>query len=216
MPVPVAALTPDEQAVYNSYINVAERGRYVASRVLARAALAWAEQVAPSAVVFARKCTTCGSQTHGKPYAEGMDVNISISHAHQVVAFAMSRTAKIGIDIEYHSSDQNLLDSAESVLADSEHPRRDAKDLYTYWCRKEAVVKATGDGLVVPLNEVVVSGADQPAELIAFQGDSPGWWLHDLDVLPRYSGAVCGIEPGPVHVTLHDGEAVVSAIFKVS
>lgn len=56
------------------------------------------------------------------------------------------------------------------------------------WARKEAVLKATGHGLVVDPSQVVVSGPHQPAALVQWKADQhlPGpTQLADVDVGAR-------------------------------
>ena len=45
-----------------------------------------------------------------------------------------------------------------------------ARDFFTYWTRKEALVKATGDGVAVPLSEVVVTPPGTPPALLGYPG----------------------------------------------
>ena len=64
---------------------------------------------------------------------------------------------------------------------------------FRYWVRKEAVLKATGDGLSIPLTQLTVSGPDQPPELCGWIGRPllPGIvTMYDLDAAPSYAAAL--------------------------
>jgi 4'-phosphopantetheinyl transferase len=62
------------------------------------------------------------------------------------------------------------------------------------WTRKEAYIKAKGEGLSLPLHAFDVSlGDDQPAALVGTRPDpteSGRWTLYDLSVGPGYSAAL--------------------------
>jgi 4'-phosphopantetheinyl transferase len=68
------------------------------------------------------------------------------------------------------------------------------------WTRKEAFIKATGEGLARPLETFVVTLApDEPARLIDIDGHPEAlvrWTLHDLRPPLGYAGAL--VAEGPV------------------
>jgi 4'-phosphopantetheinyl transferase len=74
------------------------------------------------------------------------------------------------------------------VMAESE-----TGDLFTAWTRKEAVTKATGDGLRVSFKEVVL--AEDPPRVLAWPYAAPpsGVTLFDLDPGPGYVAALAVI-----------------------
>jgi len=59
---------------------------------------------------------------------------------------------------------------------------------YRYWTRKEAVVKATGDGITVDLQLVRVSGVDEPPRLLSYPDR------------PAIAAAIRDLNPGGGHV----------------
>jgi phosphopantetheinyl transferase len=80
-----------------------------------------------------------------------------ISHSGATVAVAVSDAGAVGVDVR-QVTDDAVGELSPLVLADSEAGHvTGARDLFTYRARKEALVKATGDGVGVPLGEVVVT-----------------------------------------------------------
>jgi 4'-phosphopantetheinyl transferase len=69
-------------------------------------------------------------------------------------------------------------------------PRDRVSGLLNYWTRKEALLKATGDGLRVPMRTITVSGPDEPPLLRRWQGLSA----------PVASVALRQLHPGTGHV----------------
>lgn len=95
-------------------------------------------------------------QENKKPAADGLQFNAS--HSKNYVAIAIS-THPIGIDIEYLNPDFDHTDILAQCFDDEEtrfikngtDPRL---NFYTLWTRKEAMLKATGEGLVKDLNKL--------------------------------------------------------------
>jgi 4'-phosphopantetheinyl transferase len=87
-----------------------------------------------------------------------------------------------------------------------------ARDFFTYWTRKEALVKATGDGVTVPLSEVVVTPPGTPPKLLDYPGRG-GLAAHLRDLRPglRYVGALAVLSPRPVAVHERSGEQLLTA-----
>ena len=112
-------------------------------------------------VVVARHCRRCGGDDHGKPYViaprrdDGAPIQVSLSRAGGLVAVAVTSGPPIGFDIEDPSAiahapiDAAALHPAEqaALLATPESERDGIRALL--WSAKEAVLKATGWGLVI-------------------------------------------------------------------
>jgi 4'-phosphopantetheinyl transferase len=191
----------------------ADRDRFTAAAALLRLVASAHQGVAPAALRLDRTCARCGAP-HGKPRLPDSDAHVSISHSGERVAVALTDAAPIGVDIEL-LTERDVLGLAHSVVSPAE-PIAEPRDFYTYWCRKEAVVKATGDGLRVPLVQVVVSPASAPARLIAYPArsgepvDPAGCSLRDLPVEGGYAAAVAVLAAGELGVELVDGTSVLT------
>lgn len=94
-------------------------------------------------------------------------------------------------------------------------PDERAAGLLRLWTRKEAVLKATGDGLRLPMRDLVVSGSlELPAVRQWVQRPSlvERIWLQDLD-LPApapssHIAALAGLGGQPDEVRLRPGQAL--------
>jgi 4'-phosphopantetheinyl transferase len=78
-----------------------------------------------------------------KPFLKGNSYNISISHSNCLTSILISRTKKVGLDLEYMSHKISSLsfkfiNKNESVTDDPELRRY---HLYLHWCAKEALYK---------------------------------------------------------------------------
>lgn len=87
----------------------------------------------------------------GKPLLPGTGWNISLSHSHQRVAVAASRTVPVGVDIERIDSKVNRI--ASKFMSGNELSFAGSKPqselLHVYWGAKEAMYKLEGrKGLV--------------------------------------------------------------------
>ncbi|MDQ1640630.1 MAG: 4-phosphopantetheinyl transferase [Pyrinomonadaceae bacterium] len=113
----------------------------------------------------------------GKPFLllDGRpQINFNLSHAHGRAAFAFSRGRELGVDLEYVKEDfeaeliANRFFSRSEVLALRTVPadlRNQA--FFNCWTRKEAYIKARGEGLSMPLVEFDVSlRPGEPAALL--------------------------------------------------
>lgn len=112
----------------------------------------------------------------GKPDGSALNIHFNLSHAHSEIWLACCHEAAVGIDVE--DACPELVDllpilhpgEAEEISDDADALRR-----RRLWVRKEAIIKATGKGLSLPLADFRVA-SDERAE---------GWLLH---APPEYPG----------------------------
>jgi 4'-phosphopantetheinyl transferase len=168
--------------------------------------------VPPDRVPLDRTCPDCG-RPHGRPRLAGAagGPELSVSHSGRWVAVAAHLGGPVGVDVEQVKEDLDVTALARITMAPDERrslaeaPDR-AAAFTRLWCRKEAVVKLTGDGLRADLAEVEVTGYDEPAALLRWPRHPalPGRLvLRDLDTEPGYAACLAVLADGPVRVAQH-------------
>jgi 4'-phosphopantetheinyl transferase len=163
--------------------RAARRGnpaRYTTAHALLRAAVAERVGGTPRAVAFDRTCATCGSHRHGKPTVVGHpELSVSLSYAGELAVVALSRAGEVGVDVEvvddsdFEGFNVVTLDPSEVPALEDLTGTELALARARVWSRKEAVLKASGHGLAVDPRQVVVSGPEEPAALLAWRGEHP-------------------------------------------
>jgi len=151
-----------------------------ASRVTTDALLAWGValhlSVPDDQIAVTRRCLTCGSRTHGKPLAVWarsgrVAAGASCSHSGGLTAIATtSHEVGLGVDVEDARRPMDWRTVHEQAFTPTEWASISgcgdiSTRAYRAWVRKEAALKATGEGLLVEPRHVTVTG---PA-------DSAGW-----------------------------------------
>lgn len=162
----VALLDPVERGRRDRYLREADRDRFTLGVAITRLAAGELLGTAPDRVPITRTCADC-DKPHGPPVIEGGPY-LSVSHSGDRVAVAVSPYGPVGVDVE-EDSDRISDDIARLLLADDE-PRPGRAGLLAYWTRKEALLKATGDGLRVPLAELHVTPPGEPPRLRGWDG----------------------------------------------
>ncbi len=172
-----------------------DRKRYTASRGLLRSLLAAYLEVAPSDLRFAYSAM-------GKPALAGRPLlHFNLSHSEDVALFAIARKTELGVDLEYIRPLPDAEAIAKRFFSKAEYttlldiPRsRKIEAFFECWTRKEAYVKAVGDGLAAPLSEFDVSLAPElPARIVRIQGSperAADWSLFGLRPVENYVGAL--------------------------
>lgn len=140
---------------------------------------------------------------HGKPEIRGSDLKFNVSHSHDLALYGFMRHHDIGVDVEYVKKSRDLEGIAkrffsrqEQVLLEEVPQHEYEYAFYTIWTRKEAYIKATGQGLTQSLASFSVNLAT-PAKFLHLP---PGerCMLFDADVEDdNYVGA-CAIKILPM------------------
>jgi 4'-phosphopantetheinyl transferase len=95
---------------------------------------------------------------YGKPYFENQMFNFNISHTEDYVACVISIEEKYNLGIDLEKIKPIEFNQFENIwTAKEKESLVRLKEFYTYWTRKEAVIKADGRGMQIPLNEIDVT-----------------------------------------------------------
>ncbi len=137
------------------------------------------------------------SNTWGKPELGECTVGCNISHAGTQVWVALSRFPQVGIDVESSTAPQEFRDIAAGFHPDEVAALRKAPDarLATMrcWSRKEAVSKATGLGLSLPLRAYAVDCEVRPSNWLRVappKTSRTDWTTVDLPIGKDYVAAL--------------------------
>lgn len=208
-------LDADERARGERLVLAADRLRFLAAHALARLVLARYLGYDAARLRFTARCTACG-QPHGKPRLADppADLELSLSHSGERVVVAIARAVPVGVDVEQVGTEDHR-ELVEDVLAPGERralrelgPTRRRSAFLRYWVRKEALLKATGDGLTVSPALVTVSAPDQPARLLAWEARQAApvhAQLIDLDPGEGLVACVALLAEARHRVVEHDG-----------
>ncbi|MEU2084753.1 4'-phosphopantetheinyl transferase superfamily protein [Streptomyces albus] len=211
-------LDTTERTRCSSFAHELDLARFVTGRTLAKTALSLLVGTGPEAIRLHTRCPGCGGP-HGKPHAVGAAAGweLSISHSGDVVAVAIARGSPLGLDVERYEvwHGPGLPPEYELVLTDAERaaveelpPQRRARACLTYWTRKEAVLKATGDGLNTPMTDFTLSAPHEPPALLRWHrpgASGPVPAMADVALGDGYHGAVAVLGAETVLPTVHSG-----------
>lgn len=175
-----ALLTEDEKARGRTFVSPRLRQRFVAGRARLRSLLGQHLGLDPRALVFMQNA-------FGKPrLAHHPSVHFSLSHSGDQAILAVSDQLELGADIErvraldhldlarryFHPNETTLIGSLP-------RPDEQLQAFFRIWTLKEAIVKALGVGLSIPLDSFEVSIVTSPPTLVLCPAGAPqAWWLH--------------------------------------
>ena len=178
--------------------SVVEARRAVASRGLLRELLGRILHLPPRDIEIQ-------ATARGKPELlggeEGQRLHFNVTHSGALALFAFTRAGPVGVDVEAVVPGRDLDALASRYFSRREiealralDPRERTVGFFRAWTRKEAVVKATGEGLDCDLSSFDVTlEPEEPARILAWRSRARsvrGWTLHHLAPAPGYVGAV--------------------------
>lgn len=189
-------LSDDERSRAQRFHFERDRNSFTAARGILRDVLARYSGGTPRAIKFVYGA-------HGKPALSdrnASNLRFNLSHSHGLAVIALTREREIGVDVEKIQPERtgdeiaNRYFSAEEVAELRALPTdQQAEGFFLCWTRKEAYVKALGEGLRFPLDRIQVSlSPGKPARLYGASGSR--WSVESFDPSfnsePRYTGAV--------------------------
>ncbi len=162
-----------------------DRHRYIAGRTALRLLLGSYLSQPPQSLSF-----TYGPA--GKPSLPGIGFNLAHSGPSALIAFTPNQ--RVGVDIEESKPLDDIIDTARMAFSPAEFARwkslRAEPDLfYRIWTRKEAYLKAIGEGIAQRLQQFEVAFEPGEAPRI-LKGAEGRWTLADVSREPGYIAAL--------------------------
>jgi len=178
LPGLLARLDSAERDRASRFMFDRDRLGYAAAHALLRHAL---DQIAGE-----RRPWRFTADAYGKPSLDPPfdSIHFNLSHADGLVAVAVSRRGEIGVDVESALREPDESTFSSLILAPEELAELDgcadrANRLLRIWVAKEALAKAIGLGLSLPVNQIILRG--EAPQLIALpepHGPTSAWSLH--------------------------------------
>lgn len=191
-------LSHDEQARANRFYLERDRRRFIVARGALRTILGCYLGVEPGQLRFRY-------EFHGKPFLSDElgagELRFNLAHSNELALYAFTCGREIGIDVEYIHPVPDIEQIAARFFSANEnaalHMLPESQRLEAFfncWTRKEAYIKALGDGLAYPLTQFQVSlRPGEPAQLLWAEGSPEKvtrWSMTALSPAPGYVAAL--------------------------
>lgn len=141
-----AYLSSVEQDRMQRFAHQTDRHRYIIARGLLYEGCAERLNVMPKDIEFALA-------PHDKPYVIDHDLHINLSHSVDWLLLGFDPHHPIGVDIQHHDNHdykklaQRFFHPEEQAQLKACAPEDIQKQFYAIWTQKEALVKASGQGI---------------------------------------------------------------------
>jgi 4'-phosphopantetheinyl transferase len=188
-----STLSADEKARADRFRFAKDKNHYTVARGLLRELLGKYLQEAPVSLEFSYG-------PHGKPALAGKNasngISFNLSHSFGLAVYAFAKERNLGIDVERVQAE-----SAGDDIARRFFSPREVSDLralpaearteafFLCWTRKEAYIKASGEGLQIPFDSFDVSPALGVSESSP-GGADPRWRMWAFSPAPNYAAAL--------------------------
>lgn len=207
-----------ERRRYHDFVRVVDRSLFAVSHALLRIVVGHHAGVAPGTLQYAARA---GTGAKPRFLGAGSGLQFSISHSGSKVLLAIGREAELGVDVELVGRETPHPSLVEAVLSLVE--RRALSAMPTgrqpwgfsrYWSRKEALLKAAGEGLAISPRRIVVSAPGEAPALLAWEHSRPPvgtMHLYDLDPGDGYCAALAAVG-APLRRSHHAGDTLLEAL----
>jgi len=186
-------LSHDELDRAARFVFEKDRNHFIAARAILRELLGAYLLVPPASLEFeygARRKPTLSPRHHRS------ELRFNISHSNGLAVFAFARERELGIDVEWIRPSFATRSIAERYFSARELAEwrelpieNQPEGFFRCWTRKEAYVKARGEGLYIPLQEFDVSLTPGRPDTLK-SADSDRWSLSSFDPGHQCAGAV--------------------------
>ena len=198
VPPEASVLSADEVARANRFHFAKDRTHFIRCRSALRGLLAGYLAI-PAPEIRFEYLTSGKPQLIAEQNQRALQFNVS--HSANMALIAVGSEHRLGVDIEKIRGDVDTTELAERFFSLRERAGLQALPghlrvscFFACWTRKEAFLKATGDGLSFPLADFSVStDPNSDPELEEINGNKEAgkqWFLADLSVAEGYRATV--------------------------
>lgn len=185
-------LCDQEKSHADKFINSNLKDKYITSHGLLRYLLAFYIKIEePQNIQYS-------INQFGKPFLKDNNcrVQFNMSHSKDYAAYIIALDSLVGIDIEWKDKTVNFQEIVDFVLSPSEinifnklNSEEQFHAFYNIWTKKEAIIKAIGQGLSYPIKtiEIMNSIKNNDASYVA---NETTYYYSDLWSLENYAGAI--------------------------
>jgi 4'-phosphopantetheinyl transferase len=198
-----ALLDDEERARATRFVHPPECRRFVLAHAALRLFLARCLGIHPAAVRYE-------TGIHGKPrLGAGLPpLEFNLSHSGGLAVLAVARDRSVGVDVEQLRDVPDALNIAATHFSAAERevlrslpPGEQQGAFFRCWTRKEAVIKAVGEGLGRALDsfdvDLAPGSTSALTQLDGRSGNAAGWSLRDLTAPTGYEAAgAVAVAPG--------------------
>ncbi len=190
-----ALLSAEESARFARYRFARDRERHATARSSLRQILSYYLNVPPATLAIAYAA-------NGKPFLPDYPtLHFNLSHAGGWALIGISKQQAIGVDVEPVDRSFAVADLVRRFFSTTEIPQiltqpahAQHAAFYLAWTRKEAIIKAHGDGLRLPLSSFGVTiGLEEEVRLLHMDWapqQCDEWQLASFMVAPEVPAAV--------------------------
>ncbi len=191
-------LAADERGRAERFHFERDRAHFIVARGLLRTLLGGYLGLEPEALLF-------GYGSYGKPHLQAghtsKELNFNVSHSHGMALLAFAWNRQLGVDIERirptvagEGIAERFFSPHDVACLNALPAGLQAEGFFNCWTRKEAYIKARGEGLSLPLDQFDVSLVPgEPAALLATRihpREVTRWSLADLEVGAGFKAAL--------------------------
>ena len=195
-----ATLTFDERTRSARFRFERDRQRFIVAHGVLRELLGRYLQTQPGRIGYVYNAF--GKPDLGPEF--GGRLKFNLSHSAGLALIAIAADSNVGVDLEYIRAQSDYAEIARRFFSAAEVDQLIALPKHLYaeafiscWTKKEAYLKACGDGLAIPLNSFSVplttGPAHSPVDLCVASNDivpAKRWSFYTLQPAPGYIGAL--------------------------
>ena len=194
----VSLLSPDEKTRAERFYFEKDRDYFSVGRGLLRILIGHYLKIIPSQIEFFY-------EDHGKPTLKSVlqdkTFEFNLSHSKGMALYIFNWHRKVGIDVEHIHPMPDMDDFAErffspreSALINSLSGQQKEAVFFKLWTCKEAFLKANGNGLTLPINQVEISLENEGHIKLEPIGEekeqTADWRLELFNPVPGYQAAL--------------------------
>lgn len=191
-------LSPEERERADRFHRELDGNRFRVTHGAMRMILARYLKVGPHELSFS-------AERGGKPELASQfrntGIRFNLSHASELALLAVTRGARVGVDLERVNSEFPIEEVAERFFSPAEISvlkelpgEEKLEAFFSCWTRKEAYIKAVGGGFSIPLDGFEVAVGSERAPALVAVRDNPAevsrWRMYDLQMPKGYKAAL--------------------------